>query len=208
VVNPRNGNKVIRASVFVKPSPRGVGLFAFVLGLVSLLKSLRNVRPGRRAEPGCVEPRETVDNRRRQLNPVGPMGRTAAFQVLRRVLVGVHANEPPSDEDWDAWTAFTSREVSRFGAILIFTADAAPNGLQRAKMAKVREVAAIPTAIITNSAQARGIATAFKWIGKNVCALSPDQMEDPFRYLSVPVNRQSLLLRDIPLLRARLPKHS
>ena len=71
-------------------------------------------------------------------------------------------------------------------------------------MAKVKEVLPFPTAIVTHSAIARGIATAFAWIGKNVRAFSPDQLGDALLYLTVPAASQPELLSEVASMRVRI----
>lgn len=132
------------------------------------------------------------------------MAQTMLFEVLRGILVGVHSTEAPSDSDWDAWNAFAVANAKDYRAILVFTDGAGPNGVQRAKTAKVQELMPLPTAIVTASALARGIVTALAWMGKNIRAFSPEQVHEAFGYLSVPAATQADLMRDVASLRVRI----
>jgi hypothetical protein len=129
---------------------------------------------------------------------------TMLFGSIGGILIGVHAEQAPNRADWDAWVAFTEANAKNNRAILVVTEGAGPNGTQRAKMAKVKEVLPFPTAILTHSAVARGIATAFAWIGKNVRAFSPDQLGAALLYLAVPVGNQPELLSEVASMRVRI----
>jgi hypothetical protein len=130
---------------------------------------------------------------------------TMLFGSIGGILIGVHSEQAPSRADWGAWVAFTEANAKSTRAILVLTEGAGPNGTQRAKMAKVKEVLPFPTAIVTHSAIARGIATAFAWIGKNVRAFSPDQLGDALLYLTVPAASQPELLSEVASMRVRIP---
>jgi hypothetical protein len=90
---------------------------------------------------------------------------TLAFTAVGELLVLCHSKAHPSDAEWTTWVERERRREHK--AILISTDGGAPNSRQRARVAESTPYASgrrPPVALLTDSAVARHVMTAFAWI--------------------------------------------
>ena len=111
------------------------------------------------------------------------MPKTMVWGEHRGVVLAVHSECDPSDREWGGFVGLC--EASRGTAILIVSNGGGPNSAQRAEIDRLSYWRDRPTAIVTESAIARGIVTAILWTGKNIRAFYPHQIDDAFDYIAV-----------------------
>ena len=63
----------------------------------------------------------------------------------------------------------------------------------------------LPKAVVTTSRVVRGIVTATSWLGSNVRAFAPSNIDEAFDYLDVPKPLRAGLLERVALLKRRPP---
>jgi hypothetical protein len=90
---------------------------------------------------------------------------TLAFAKVGDLIVLCHSSRDPSDAEWEQWLTREGRREHR--ALLISTDGGKPNSRQRAR---VKEATSYPdgqrppVALLTDSAVARHVMTAFVWL--------------------------------------------
>lgn len=119
------------------------------------------------------------------------------------VMLVVQGDVPVVDDDWDEYLATLAANPS-VKAFLISADNHGPNANQRAKLANLRSIDPLPKAVVTTSMAVRGIVTALSWLGSNIRAFAPNQIEGAFEYLGVASNAHAALLERLALLKTRL----
>lgn len=121
--------------------------------------------------------------------------KNAASRLLHGVVVLVHNSREPNRQEWDEYleAVVTARnavgcDLARFRQI-VFTDGGGPNPAQRKALAEILEnvtnVEQLKVAIVSRNFAARGIATAFRWLGFPVRAFDPDQLVEAFASLAI-----------------------
>lgn len=103
---------------------------------------------------------------------------TMAFQAVDSIMILVHGTEPPTDHEWDALIA--TPDVVR---VLVWTPGVGPNARQRQRMKSAVGGRATRTGVVTPSLMARGIVTALGWLGTDVRAFAPPEMDAALRFV-------------------------
>jgi hypothetical protein len=121
--------------------------------------------------------------------------RNAAFKLVHNVGICVHNARNPSKQEWDEYLAVSQsvkdvagEDVSNFKQ-LIFTDGGGPNSAQRTAstdLAKgVKSAEKIKVAVVSRSIVARGIVTAFRWLGFPLRSFTPEQLAAAFAFIAV-----------------------
>jgi hypothetical protein len=121
--------------------------------------------------------------------------KNAAFRLLRDVGLVVHNARNPNREEWDAYLAMSRAAADVVGGDLgkfrqiVFTDGGGPNNAQRrasADLAKeCRNGDKVRVAVVSRSIVARGIVTAFRWLGLPLRAFQPEELAEAFAFLVV-----------------------
>ncbi len=120
------------------------------------------------------------------------MAVTIAHEIVSGTMLLVHAPKAPANDDWNAYIEeLSSDKVER---LLVFTDGVGPNAAQRDRMHK-RLSRDFPTAVVTPSLIARGIVTAISWLGREIRAFRPDELDDAIEYLRVVDRDRDKVLR-------------
>lgn len=139
---------------------------------------------------------------------------TMQFSYVNGIWVCLHNSESPSTEEWLRYCQGLQGTRGEIKAILVFTLGGAPGFKQREQLrAAMDEEQIPPTAVMTNSALARGIITSLNWFTRNqeLVAFSSQDIDGALRYLG---SRGATIPRDQVLhamaqnalqLRMRLP---
>ena len=128
-----------------------------------------------------------------------------AFGFLDEMAIAVHTAAPPSDEDIQAWL----REVVHHRAeriLIMGGASPGPNAVQRKIMIEAARTNNLnpKTAILTDSAIARGVATVFNWFNiSGIRIFTVNDVEGALRYLALDVS-ESEVRSAIESIRAKL----
>lgn len=138
-----------------------------------------------------------------------PYAASFRFDLVDHVLVIVHADTPPLDEDWARMVVFrdANREKIR-GNLVIAPPRASISASQRADVASFMRGSAVSIAVVTESALIRGIARAVGFLGVQVRAFSPSELESAFNYLLVASSKHQEMIRRIDALKAQLAAHA
>lgn len=116
------------------------------------------------------------------------MSKTIIWKRVDRLMLLVHSDESPAQEEWRAYaselvTAVRQRDID---ALVVFTDSAGPSPSQRKAVAVVSEVnKAFQTTVITHAAFARGIVTALSWLGVNIKAFAPSEATNALAHAQV-----------------------
>jgi hypothetical protein len=119
------------------------------------------------------------------------------------VMLVVQGDVPVVDGDWDEYLAALDASPS-LKAFLISADNHGPNASQRAKLATLHRIDPLPKAVVTTSMGARGIVTALSWLGSNIRAFAPNQIDRAFDYLGVANDARAALLGRLALLKTWL----
>jgi hypothetical protein len=124
-----------------------------------------------------------------------PVVKNAAYCYLHGVVIAVHNARDPRREEWDIYLAMVRRvkaaldgDCSKFKQ-LIFTDGGAPSAAQRHAVVSLsrgtRNADKLRVAIVSRSAVARGIVTAFRWLGFPLRSFAPDELAAMFAFLEI-----------------------
>jgi len=117
---------------------------------------------------------------------VMPKTQSMLFKLVDGVLVGIHTHVAPSAQEWRTHCQWIEQIRFEVRAVLVFTQGGGPTSAQRSEMrAAMHELSPPPTAILTHSAIARGIVTAFNWIfgGQQYAAFEPQLLQSALRFI-------------------------
>jgi hypothetical protein len=111
---------------------------------------------------------------------------TLAFVRIRETLVFCGRNTRPSDGDWDVWLKRIA--VPDFKLLLIVVDSEGPDAKQRGLVAELwkKSGRALPkTAMVSSSAIARSMITAFQWLlgGSEIKTFTPKEIGDALQWL-------------------------
>lgn len=120
-----------------------------------------------------------------------------AYGRASRVVVLVHRDEPPGDDEWGAYVDFMMDCIEREGVrrVLVVSEGGAPTPRQRALMDRRCE-AFFPggrTGIVTQSTFVRGVVNAFALIRPGYRAFAPTQLENAVVWLGVDDERERVI---------------
>lgn len=105
---------------------------------------------------------------------------------MGRLVVTVHTEAVPSDEDWAEYMtgidAYLPLEGQR---VFVVSAGGGPNGVQRKMVTDALQGATVPVAILTNSWLMRGAAVAVRWFNPSLAVFAPEAMEQAFEHLQL-----------------------
>ena len=130
---------------------------------------------------------------------------TLRFDIVDHVLVIVHADVPPADQDWQRLVLVRNANKAKIrGNLVIAPPRASINAAQRADVAAFMKDTGISIAVVTDSALIRGVALAVAFLGVQVRAFSPAQLDSALAFLVVPPSRQAEITRRVELLKGQL----
>lgn len=122
--------------------------------------------------------------------------RNAAFKLVHKVGICVHNARNPNKQEWDEYLAMSRAVKDAMGGDaanfkqLIFTDGGGPNAAQRMASTEVakggKNAHKIKVALVSRSVVARGIVTAYRWLGFPLRAFSPEQLAEAFAFIAVP----------------------
>jgi hypothetical protein len=100
-----------------------------------------------------------------------------AWSVVGSVLVVVHDERAPDDDEWALWVREYEDRSTQVRAMLIYSTGGGPSSPQRKKLLDIiTRLPRVPSAfMMTSSAAVRGIVTAMSWF------LPPAQRAKTFR---------------------------
>ena len=124
-----------------------------------------------------------------------PLVKNAAYRLLHGVVIAVHNARNPKREEWDIYLDMVrSLRVAFDGDCrkfkqLIFTDGGVPSAAQRKAVVDIatglKDRDKVKVAIVSRSAVARGIVTAFRWIGFPLRSFAPNELAAAFAFLEV-----------------------
>lgn len=113
---------------------------------------------------------------------------TKSFVARRveNVLVYAHGSAAPSDDEWDSVLAlYDEPGTSQQLCTLVYTAGAAPNAAQRARLNAKLGPKRVRIAVLTPSTLARAAGTAVHWFRPEVCIFGPTNVDGAIAHLGV-----------------------
>ena len=122
-----------------------------------------------------------------------------------RVLLGVHHQHPPTDEEWARWIALAiERSAEGVRTIVESGGSTGPNAKQRKALAEALQGVNIRSAILTDSLIVRGIVTAIAWLNVSLRAFAPDQQREAADYLGLDASERAWAFAELRRMRADL----
>ena len=120
------------------------------------------------------------------------------FERRDQIVLLVHSADPPNNADWDEYVQALAK-AARNGAtgLLVLTDGVGPDSTQRKMISDIK----LRTAVVTLSRMARGIVTALGWLGANIRAFAPDQMDEALDSLGVPAADREAVSRRLAAMR-------
>jgi hypothetical protein len=128
---------------------------------------------------------------------------TMACDELFGVVLCVHGELSPSDEEWDTFVDLCEKHLN--GRCLVW-ADGGPRPAQRSKLNERTKKGPLRTAVCSDSQVVRGLVTAFSWFNNKIKAFSKNDLEGALRHLDVPVTTADAVLTRLKKMRASLSK--
>jgi len=114
-----------------------------------------------------------------------------AFRVVCDIFVIVHADMPPSAEDWSEMSRLRDACAVRLkGQLVVGPPRAIIDARQRADVKMFWQRSHVSLAILTDSRLVRGAAIAVAWFGVTVRAWPPECIDEAMAFLVVPVERR------------------
>jgi hypothetical protein len=127
------------------------------------------------------------------------------FDIVDHVLLIVHADMPPADDDWARLVTVRNANRDRLqGNLVIAPPRASINAAQRADVAQYMRQSGTGVAVVTESALIRGVARAIGFLGVQVRAFAPVELASALNFLLVPQSRHADMFRRIDVLKAHL----
>ncbi len=121
--------------------------------------------------------------------------KNASYKLVHGVVLAVNNMRNPNREEWDAYLEMVLAVKEELGGDctkfrqLIFSDGGGPNAAQRKSVAALgrglKDVDKIRVAIISRSVVARGIITAFRWLGFPLRSFAPDELDEAFAFFEV-----------------------
>lgn len=112
--------------------------------------------------------------------------KTMAFALVGTVLVALHTESAPSDEEWSSYIELMKsiKDISRVRS-MAFTDGGAPNSKQRKDVNDVLNGRPGLAVVVSASTVVRGVVTALNWFNPLVRAFPPERLADAYDYLKV-----------------------
>jgi hypothetical protein len=124
------------------------------------------------------------------------MPATMMQECLQGVLLEVHNQFPPTDEEWERLLELAAASLDSACSCLVFSRGPGPNAAQRKRLAALLHGKKYPTAVLTDSIVARGAVTALSWVGHSIRAFATNDVLRALEVLPVSVaHRRSVLIR-------------
>lgn len=140
--------------------------------------------------------------------------KTMLFKQVGDVFLVVHSDRPPTDDEWNAYTAaIVAAGKARGGSLasirnLVITDGGGPNAGQRKSsndaLAQLRDWKTSIAAVVSANATVRGIVTVLNWLSVPIKSFSPSNMNDAFAFLNLRPDEIDKLMVHIKLLKGEL----
>lgn len=120
------------------------------------------------------------------------MGMIAYRLVREDLMLFMAASGAPSESEWNEYVLLLSSAAERLRPLqrplrfMVFVDDSPPNAKQRAAVIDALGELTSKTAVVTTSVLARNLITVFSWLGLNLKAFSPSDLERVRDYLDLP----------------------
>ena len=121
--------------------------------------------------------------------------KNAAYRLVHEVIIAVHNARDPRREEWDVYLDMVSSlkiafngDCARFRQI-IFTDGGIPSSSQRKALIDIAKDlenhGKVKVALVSRSAVARGVITAFRWLGFPMLSCAPDELDRACAFLGL-----------------------
>lgn len=137
--------------------------------------------------------------------------KTVETFVFERTIFVYQQEAIPSQQDWEDSMMVFQQHQGRTTGVLVFTEGGAPNPSQRKQFAeRYDKASAIPIAVVSDSALARGAITAFRWLGLVAMeAFAPGDLDKALEHSKAEPAARARIRAELTRLRAtsgKLPK--
>lgn len=130
---------------------------------------------------------------------------TLRFDLVDHLLVVVHADVAPDEDDWRRLMLVRDANRTRIrGNLVLAPPRATINAAQRADVATFMKETGASIAVLTDSALIRGVALAVGFVGVKVRAFQSNELTSALSYLAVPSSRHAELSGRIERMKSQL----
>ncbi len=135
------------------------------------------------------------------------MTKTMTFKLIDRLFIVVYGAEEVTDEEWTSYLEVVESHGIDRTTQLIFTDGGGPNAAQCMYLNNLLAGRSPPVAVVSASAEIRGVVTALSWFNRKIRAFSPSGLREAIAYLQIPPDRLGLIEREAAKLRRSLSDH-
>jgi hypothetical protein len=133
---------------------------------------------------------------------------TLAFTVIDRVFLVAYGTDSPTDEDWIEYLAeLLGHGIDRTMQIIV-SDGGAPTWAQSRELNRLVAGRKVPIAVLSQSAQVRGLVTVLSWFNRKIKAFPPYAIREAMAYLEIPSTRTDLIERELGKLQAEVREGS
>jgi hypothetical protein len=131
--------------------------------------------------------------------------RTMAFGNFMSCVILVHSATAPTDKEWGHYIDFLKQQRTAQTKIIVVTEGGSPGASQRAKLTELFGKVGVPTAVMTESAVARGVVTALSWFYAGKLGAFPTaRMDEALIHIGAPVGFAEDIRKIITVLKAEI----
>jgi hypothetical protein len=129
--------------------------------------------------------------------------RNLLCRYTERFAVVVHAENPPSDAEWNA---LLDEYLTKPGVahVLVYSAGGAPNAKQRVRLTSVLSLRGGSVAVLTPSKLARAAGMALNLFRPEIRVFAPSELDLAFDYLGANEVERAMLARVLDEVKAEL----
>jgi hypothetical protein len=135
--------------------------------------------------------------------------KNVAIRLVNHLLIAVHNDHRMTHAEGRAClNAWRNVPVDDRLRILVYTEGGGPSAAQRKDLLDCFDGRTIPTAILSDGAIVRGMATALSWFNKSIRPFPRSKMEEALEYLGVPRTEWDTVRREVACLHRELEDDS
>jgi hypothetical protein len=137
------------------------------------------------------------------------MAKHMAWTVAGDLIITVHDERAPADDEWRSWIRDFEGNIERLRAVVVHSLGGGPTSSQRKELLNVinRSERVPATVIMTSSALMRGLVTAIGWFlppERRATMFKLDEIGPAFDCLGLDASARSIALTELNKLRASL----
>lgn len=127
-----------------------------------------------------------------------------AFKLIDRLFIVVYDKANVTNEEWANYLEVAESHGLDRTSHLVITDGGGPNAAQCGYLNWLLAGRSPPVAVVSASADIRGVVTAMSWMNRRIRAFPPNGLRDAIAYLDIPECRLALIQQEVAGLRQAL----